>query len=44
MEEIKNNFIDNQVAFIYENVCKEKMWNLNIKGELGFKDDIILED
>ena len=43
MEEIKNNFIDNQVAFIYENVCKEKMWDLNIKGELGFKDDIILD-
>lgn len=39
MEKIKNNFIDNHVAFIYENVCKEKMWDLNIKGKLGFTFD-----
>lgn len=41
MEKIKNNFIDNHVAFVYEEVCKEKMWDLNIKGKLGFTFDKI---
>lgn len=36
MEKIKNNFIDNHVAFVYENVCREKMWDLNINGKFGF--------
>ena len=39
MQKIKNNFIDNHVAFVYENVCREKMWDLNIKGMFGFTFD-----
>lgn len=41
MGKIKNNFIDNHVAFVYEEVCKEKMWDLNIQGKLGFTFDKI---
>lgn len=26
---IKNNFIDNHVSYVYEDVCREKMWQLN---------------
>lgn len=29
MDRIRNNFIDNQVAYVYEDVCREKMWQLN---------------
>lgn len=36
MDKIKRNFIDNHVSFVYENICKEKMWDLNVKGKLGF--------
>lgn len=32
---IKENFIDNHVSYVYEEVCKEKMWNLNANGKLG---------
>ena len=35
LNKIKENFIDNHVSFIYEEVCKEKIWNLNANGELG---------
>lgn len=41
MEKIRRNFIDNHVAFVYENICKEKMWDLNIQGKLGFTFDKI---
>ncbi len=29
LEKIKNNFIDNHVSYVYEDVCREKMWQLN---------------
>jgi len=29
LNKIKENFIDRHVAFVYENVCVEKMWELN---------------
>lgn len=35
IDKIKKSFIDNHVAFIYEEICKEKMWNLNINGKLN---------
>lgn len=41
MEKIRRNFIDNHVAFVYENICKEKMWDLNIQGKFGFTFDKI---
>ena len=35
MEKIKNNFIDNIVSFVYEDICRQKMWRLNIENKLG---------
>ena len=29
LKKIKSNFIDNNVSYIYEDVCREKMWDLN---------------
>ncbi len=29
LKKIKANFIDNNVSYIYEEVCREKMWDLN---------------
>ena len=34
IKKIKNNFIDNNVSYVYENICREKMWTLNEKGKL----------
>ena len=39
LNKIKNNFIDNHVAFIYEDVCRQKMWKLNANGKLGITFD-----
>lgn len=33
INKIKTNFIDNNVAFVYENICKEKMWDLMSEGK-----------
>lgn len=35
IDKIKKNFTDNHVAFVYEEICKEKMWNLNAKEKLN---------
>lgn len=29
INKIKNNFVDNHVSYVYEDVCREKMWQLN---------------
>ena len=39
LNKIKENFIDNHVAFVYEEVCKEKMWTLNASEKLGITFD-----
>lgn len=39
LNKIKANFIDNHLAFVYEDVCKEKTWNLNAEGKLGMTFD-----
>jgi len=36
MQKIKDSLIKNQTAFVYEDVCKEKMWELNSKGVWPF--------
>ena len=36
LERIKANFIDNHVAYIYENVCRSELWKLALAGELHF--------
>ncbi|MBQ7514652.1 MAG: ATP-binding protein [Schwartzia sp.] len=35
-QKIRDNFIDNQVAFVYEKCCREAMWQLGAGGELPF--------
>ena len=37
LKKIKSNFIDNHVSFIYEDICKQKMWNLIADGTLEVK-------
>lgn len=37
MDKIKQNFIDNHVSFVFENVCLQKMWELNKQNELPLK-------
>lgn len=39
MKKIKNNFIDNHVAYIYEDICIQKMWNLNVESTWSFTFD-----
>lgn len=39
LNKIKKNFIDNNVSFVYEDVCREKMWELNAEGKLGMSFD-----
>lgn len=37
LEKIKKGFISNQAAFVYEDVCREKMWELNAAGAWEFQ-------
>lgn len=34
-EKIKNNFIDNHVSYVYEDICRENMWSL-LSKKLSF--------
>ncbi|MEG0477362.1 MAG: DUF234 domain-containing protein, partial [Raoultibacter sp.] len=36
MAKIKSHLIDNHVAFVYEDVCPEKMWQLNAANAWTF--------
>lgn len=33
---IREHFIDGHVAYVYEDVCRERLWGLADSGELGF--------
>ncbi len=39
LRKIKNNFVDNHVSYVYEKVCREELWDLNVKGKLGMTFD-----
>lgn len=39
MKKIRNNFIDNHVAFVYEDICLETMWLLNAEEAWPFHFD-----
>lgn len=41
LNKIKSNFVYNHLAYIYEEICKEKMWKLNIDGKLEMTFDKI---
>lgn len=34
LNKIKNNFIDNHVSFVYEDVCRQNMWDLSLAGKI----------
>lgn len=36
LDKIKSNFIDNHVSFVYEQICKEKAWSINVSEKLGY--------
>lgn len=36
MEKIKKSLVKNHIAFVYEDVCKEQMWQLNAEGAWPF--------
>lgn len=36
MSKIKKSLVKNHIAFVYEDVCKERMWQLNAKGAWPF--------
>ena len=33
---IKRNFVDGQVAYVYEGICRDRMWSLGAEGKLPF--------
>lgn len=36
MSKIRNGFVSNQIAFVYEDICREKMWRLSAEGVWDF--------
>ena len=36
MNKIRNSLVKNHIAFVYEEVCKERMWDLNAEGAWPF--------
>ncbi len=36
MSKIRNGLVSNQIAFVYEDICREKMWQLNAEGMWDF--------
>ena len=36
MHKIRNSLVKNHIAFVYEDVCKERMWDLNGEGAWPF--------
>lgn len=39
LSQIKKGFIQNYASFIYEDVCRERMWTLSAENAWGFKFD-----
>ncbi|SLM32039.1 ATPase [Desulfamplus magnetovallimortis] len=37
VDKLKQNFRDNHVSFVYEEICREKLLDLSSKGEIDFK-------
>ena len=35
LEKMRENFVDNHVAFVYESVCQEEVWQLEREGRLN---------
>ncbi len=37
MKKIKDGFVSNQVSFVYEDICRNKMWDMNADGVWPFE-------
>lgn len=37
LEQIKKGFVQNYLSFVYEEICREKMWDLSSKGIWDFR-------
>jgi len=37
LEQIKKSFIDHHVSYVYEDICREKMWELNAQDMWNFR-------
>lgn len=35
MNRLAKNFIDNQVSFVYEQICREKLWQMSAEGKFS---------
>lgn len=35
-QQLKRNFIDGQVAYVYEDICRDRLWDLAVDGHLPF--------
>lgn len=36
MNKLRSSFISNHVGYVYEDICRSKMWELNAQGKLPF--------
>ena len=36
MDRLRHGFIPNHVGYVYEDICRAKMWELNAQGKLPF--------
>ncbi|MCQ5071749.1 DUF234 domain-containing protein, partial [Adlercreutzia sp. DFI.6.23] len=36
LKTIRNNFVDGQVAYVYEDVCRDRLWDAGAEGALPF--------
>ena len=36
MEKLRKGLVSNQIAFVYEDICREKMWEMNAEGKWPF--------
>ena len=36
MNKLRSGFIPNHVGYVYEDICRSKMWELNAQGKLPF--------
>lgn len=39
LKKLKSGFIPNHVGYVYEDICRQKLWELNAKQELPFQFD-----
>lgn len=36
LERLRKNFVDNHAAFVFEDICRQRLWDLSAEGDLPF--------